>query len=280
MENNALGYTSADIFKAAEMDKKGFYIVVEGNCDKPIFSELLNQLKEFGIKFNKPIIGSGGGKPNILKWLEVKKSINVKVILDRDFDCPHTDINDPRIIPLDVYSVENYYFTVDVIAPQFANLTNSTIDETCTWLDLSPLIQNWSNELRDVVAVLYYYQKVYLKEKISWGDTDIIKNREQWEICAKKANRLKSELLTKMNSVTIDDCITAFNKSNIQHECMSICFPGKLIKKSFYRYLKFHCEQNGGNFSSLSNIDHLMQSLNSRLIRNASLRAILERVIA
>jgi len=280
MPNNGLSFTSAEIFRSAEMDRDGFYIVVEGVCDKPIFSELLTLLREYGVEFSRPIIGAGGGKPNILGWLEAKPEVNVKVVLDRDFDDPDHDLVDERIIPLSVYSIENYYFTLDVVAPLFANLTNSTIEEVMGWLSIDGLTQNWCSELSDLVAVLYYYQKVFRNEKDGWGDTDIVKSRENWNICSRKVSAMINKLLEEMEGVTVDECKNHFERSHIHRECLSVCFPGKLIKKSFYRYLKCHCMQNGGDFSTVTNVDQLMQSLTSRLMRNPDLRNVLERLVS
>lgn len=279
MMSNGLNYTSADVFKAAEMDTNGFYIVVEGDCDKPIFSELLSQLKDYGFQFDKPIIGSGGGKPNILCWLQEKPNVSVKVVLDRDFDDPNIDLLDKRIVPLEVYSIENYYFSVDVLAPLFASLSNSTIDEVSQWLSLDELTKNWEEELSELIAVLFYYQKNYMQEKKGWGETDIVQNRDNWGICSNKVNKLTTQLTSEMG-VTIQRCLTYFNQSHLKGECLSICFPGKLIKKSFFRYLKFHCSQNGGDFSSLTNVDHLMQSLTSRLMKNCGVKSVLENLTA
>ena len=224
--------------------------------------------------------GAGGGKPNILSWLESKRAVNIKVVLDSDFDDLQVELTDRRIISLDVYSIENYYFSSEVIAPLFAHLTQSTIEEVERWMNLESMTINWSGNLEELLATLYYYQKQYGGEKSGWGDRDIIKNRDNWEVCPRKVQKLTNDLLEQMEGVELVTCVDFFNLQFPYIECLSKSFPGKLLKKSLYRYLKLHCEQSGGEFTSITNTEQLMQSLTPRLMCSSQVQGVLRRLVA
>ncbi len=273
-------YYSNEIFRAAEMDSSGKYIIVEGEADKPIFSELLRMMFATENGQSRAIIGAGGGKPNILSWLESKRSVNVKVVLDRDFDDIESELIDQRIVPLDVYSIENYYFSKDVISPLFAHLTNSTIDEVESWLDLEGMVGHWSNTSSKLLAALYYYQKRFGGEKDGWGGRDIVQNRDNWELCPRKISSMTDDLLKQMGDLDLQVCIDFFNNNFPYDECFSKSFPGKLLKKSMYRYLKGLCEDRGGEFSSITNVEQLMQSLTPRLMCNNQIKGVLNRLVS
>lgn len=277
--NSAPSFTSREVFTAAEMDSNGFYVVVEGDYDVPIFSELLSMYRSQGLLNKRPIIGSGGGKPNILNWLDKKRGINVKVILDRDFDNTALELSDNRIISLDTYSIENCYFEDSVIAPLLAHLTASTIDNVEAWLDTETLFQHWAQSLSATISILYYYQKEYGGEKNGWGERDLIENRDRWTICATKVGRFNESLLQQMG-VSNDDCLDYFRANFPYEECFSKSFPGKILQKSLFRYLKEHCVRHGGDFSSLTNSSQLMQSLTPRLLLNPQLTSVLDRLVA
>lgn len=277
--DNPLSYNSKEIFRAAEMDSRGFYLVVEGEYDVPVFSELLSFYKAQGRLNMSPLIGAGGGKPNILSWLGSKPEVNVKVVLDRDFDDISTELNDPRIIPLNVYSIENYYFNNSVIKPLMAHLTGSSVDEVERWLDTDTLFEHWAQMLTTTISILYYYQKEYGGEKNGWGERDIVENRERWTLCPNKIQRFNDAILQQME-VEIDDCARYFYDNFPYNECISMIFPGKILQKSLFRYLKDICTQQGGDFSSITNVGQLFQSLTPRLIYNRNLVDVVDRLTA
>jgi hypothetical protein len=277
--SSAPSFTSREVFTAAEMDVNGFYVIVEGDHDVPIFSELLLLYKSFGRLQRRPIIGSGGGKPNILHWLERKQNVNVHVVLDRDFDDVATELSDGRIVSLESYSIENCYFDKAVISPLLAHLTATSVEEVDVWLDTDALFEHWSQALESTISILYYYQKAYGGEKNGWGVRDLIDNRDRWTVSSDKVSRFNNHLLQQME-VTIEEC-TEFYIANFPYEeCFSKSFPGKVLQKSLFRYLKDKCIEQGGDFSSLTNAGQLMQSLTPRLMLNPQMISVIDRLVA
>ncbi len=122
-------YTADENLLAISMDKNQRFILVEGPFDLPIYEELADIIcKKHSIENNK-LITFGGGKQKILDWMSKKDRSNVSIIFDMDFDFGNYNINKSNIFELRKYSIENYFFDMNVISPLLASIFKVRISD-------------------------------------------------------------------------------------------------------------------------------------------------------
>jgi len=271
-------YTAEENLIRALMDKRAKYLVVEGPFDMPIYEELIEILCDRHTEINKPITIFGGGKNKILTWISENSPSNIAIIFDMDFEL--TAENSTSITYLKRYSIENYFFDLEVISPLIAQLLTRSSHDVKGALSLNDLIFNWKNELSGLLPIIYYYQEVYNGEKSKWNNMFINQNGGDWKLCPEKVNVFRNSLLDEMN-IEYAICRTHFERQFITEWCPRINFPGKIILESFHRYLKTLCnEEKKGAYGCIGSPKALTTQLASRLIHNLELEEILLKAIS
>ncbi|MGR6778338.1 DUF4435 domain-containing protein [Moritella viscosa] len=266
-------YTAEENLFRVLMDKNSKYLVVEGPFDMPIYEELLELLCARHVIVDKPITVFGGGKRKITTWAEKNTLSNTSIIFDMDFES--TLENSALITYLKRYSIENYFFDVEVISPLIAQLLTTSSRDVMGVLSLSDLISHWEAELKSLLPVLYYYQEIYSGDKEKWNNVFINQSGGDWQLCTNKVSQFTDSLLADMN-VDYITCQHAFNENFPAEWCPKINFPGKIILESFHRYLKFFCNsEKSGSYGCISSPKALTTQLASRLINNPELEGIL-----
>ncbi|QHI69616.1 DUF4435 domain-containing protein [Tichowtungia aerotolerans] len=268
-------FTAEENLNRVLMDKKTRYLVVEGASDMPIYSEVVDLLIEkHGLK-HRPITVFGGGKPNILKWLDKEDPSNARVILDLDFDDPDEELARDCVYPLNKYSIENYFFDESVIIPLISHLLRRNPDDVSAAISIKELREHWSVELDELLPVLFYYQKVFDGDKERWTSVYLTGDHGDWKIASGRVQALKEQLLADMG-IDFSTCKKEFDSAFKSGWCPCINFPGKILMESFHRYLKELCNQERRrSYSLISNTGSLVAHLASRLIRSRDLEPIL-----
>ncbi|WP_420789385.1 DUF4435 domain-containing protein [Shewanella algae] len=277
---NFPAYTAEENLLRILMDKNTKYLLVEGQFDMSIFSELVSIISDKNKDLKEPVTVYGGGKHNILEWNKKHNPKNSSIILDMDFDNPDVELKSENITPLRKYSIENYFFDEDVIRPLMANLLSRSLSDIGDILSLEELRAHWATELSELMHVLFYYQKLYSGNKDKWNSYFINEGNGNWRISTERVKKLKREMLIETNK-TYDECYKEFKKLYKEpcHPC--IHFPGKLLFESFNRYLKSVCNaERDGAYSVITSPKSLVSNLTGRLIRNKELENIIAQAIA
>ena len=269
-------FTADENLNRVIMDKNTPYLIVEGAYDLPIYCEVISLLVDKHQLKAEPTIVFGGGKLNIMTWVDKETPSNAAIVLDMDFDNLNTELNKDVVFPLRRYSIENYFFEEDVAAPFIAHLLKRNPKDICDNLTFDELKTNWGEELDELIPVIFYYQKVYLGDKSKWSTCFINRGQGDWRLCTDKINSLKEQLLDEMN-VSYDICESQFKINMGAAWSPQVNFPGKILFESFHRYLKDICnkEVNGVYGGAASNYKSLVTHLSSRLIKNTELEDIL-----
>lgn len=272
-------FTAEENMNRVLMDKRTSYLMVEGSSDVPIYSEVLNHIvKKHGIDKN-PVTLFGGGKLKIKNWIDRESPKNVSVILDMDFDDPQTDFGSEKIVALNRYSIENYYFDDAVLFPVIAHILSCSADDLNGVIDFKELECHWHGELKELITVIFYYQKHYSGERCKWSNIFINKDHSNWKLCGNRINKLKEDLLGEMN-VDLDKCLVCFEKAFSTGWNPKTNFPGKLLVESLYRYIRNICNDiKKGACSVITNKKSLCIHLSPRLINNIELERIMLRSI-
>lgn len=271
--NNIPQFTAEENLIRVLMDRRAKYLVVEGPFDMPIYEELIELLCNRYTEINKPITIFGGGKNKILTWINDNTPSNISIIFDMDFELATENSN--SITYLKRYSIENYFFDLEVISPLIAQLLTRSSRDVRDALSLNDLILNWRRELDRLLPVLYYYQEVYSGEKNKWNNVFINPNGGEWRLCPEKIDIFSNSLLDEMN-IEYAICEAHFENQFVTEWCPKINFPGKIILESFHRYLKTICnEEKRGAYGCISSPKALTTQLASRLINNIELENIL-----
>ncbi|RBP79762.1 uncharacterized protein DUF4435 [Shewanella putrefaciens] len=185
-------YTAEENLMRIIMDKKTKYLLVEGPFDTAIYSEIVSVIiRKYNIS-HEPVTVYGGGKQNILDWIEKQTPKNLSIILDMDFDNPDLEYKSKPIISLKKYSIENYFFDEEVAKPLVANLLSKSLNDIGESLSFSELKEHWDSRLMELMHVLFYYQKIYSGNKEKWNSKFINKGQGSWEICPERVNELTS----------------------------------------------------------------------------------------
>lgn len=103
-------YTAEENIRRIMMEDGSKFILVEGEDDVHLYEASIKMMlvgREGAVEFI-PVFG--GGKTKISEFVQQTEQTNFIAILDRDFDIS-TPIMDQRVIYLDKYSIENYFFT-------------------------------------------------------------------------------------------------------------------------------------------------------------------------
>lgn len=273
-------YTAEENLLRILMDKNTRYLLVEGPFDMPIFSEIVSIIVDKNRSITEPVTVYGGGKNIILEWNKYYNPKNTAIILDMDFDHQTLELESDNIIPLQKYSIENYFFDENVASPLIANLLTKNLRDVSENLSFDELRFHWSTELSELLHVLFYYQKIYAGDKSKWNSYFINQESGRWQICTIKVLTLKNSILTEMNK-NYEDCRTEFLKMYPNFCCPCTYFPGKILMESFHRYLKSTCNsEKKGAYSTITNPKSLISNLAGRLVRNKDLEQLITKAIA
>lgn len=268
-------FTAEENLARVLIDRRTQYLIVEGPTDMPIYTEAIGLLKDKHNLISIPITVFGGGKDNILSWVDSVSPSNAAVILDMDFDDPETELNTEIVTSLRRYSIENYFFDEDVIAPLISQVLARGINDVKPTLSMDDLREHWLAELSDLVPVLYYYQKIFSGDRKNWNNAFINLADGDWHLCPIRIQGLKEGILTEMG-VSYDVCSTSFNDKFGLGINPCINFPGKILLTSFFRYLRTLCnDEKAKSFNIVTNTKVLIAILASRLVNNSELEGIL-----
>ncbi|HIF9345069.1 TPA: DUF4435 domain-containing protein [Photobacterium damselae] len=266
-------YNADENLFSISMDKNQKFILVEGPFDLPIYEEIVNTIyKKYSIEEEK-IITFGGGKQNIIEWASQEHRNNVSIIFDMDFDYGNYSIDTNNVFELRKYSIENYFFDMDVIAPLLSSIFRVKTKDIKDTISLNDLIRHWDETISELTPVIFYYQKHYNGDKEKWTKVFVCQDKN-FSICSGKIQQFKSRLLEEMG-VTEETCNNYFSIHKPSSSSPDVIFPGKILFTSFYRYLKDTCNNiQDKSFRSFTNPESLLCSLTPRLVNNDDLESI------
>lgn len=266
-------YDIEENLRRIDMQRTLKFIVVEGSDDVPIYENIIASSTGGEVDFE--VIHSGG-KPRIRRFLNENPAVrNCIFIIDRDFDI--IEYEHDKLVYLERYSIENYYFCEDVLKPVIAMSVKVKLDVVSDIFNINAFIQHCTPILLKLFCAIYYYQKVESKklagegkEVKGWSDTFLCKN-DTWEVCPEKAEELIGRLYPE-----------GYN----EHEAEAYCrqsyassgniiadFPGKMLKVALQRYLKDSVIKLSPKWGSkFSNVDVTCTLLMSNLHRSSDLR--------
>lgn len=235
-----LAYTAEENLRRIAMDSITKYVLVEGEDDVPLYdNSLQNLLKKDKCDY---VILHGGGKSSIIDFIDMNEIKNTFIIFDRDFDydfsCKHKD----HII-LDKYSIENYLFDVDVIAPCLAIVLKERIAEIERTFPLTKWVSDINTKLKNLFTLLFYYQKKYKGNKEGWNKLFLLDyGSDKWElsttIIKSAIHKILSTTAIKMNTAR-----KYLSRKKVNIDKVNDLFPGKMIFESFYRFSFVYSEQ-------------------------------------
>ncbi|MFT6031466.1 MAG: hypothetical protein ACI8O8_003218 [Oleiphilaceae bacterium] len=273
-------FTANENLDRVLMDENTKHLIVEGPMDLPIYYELVELLCNINDIEEPPIVVYGGGKKNILNFLQAEDIDNTNVILDMDFDNPDEGYGFDNVYSLKKYSIENYAFDEAVIVNLVSNLLTANPDDVRGVLSLNEMREHWFDSLSNIIPVVYYYQKEFEGDKSKWTNIFINEGGGDWKLSAARLERFKDGLLTEMD-ISQAECEEAYAGSFCTGVCPSVAFPGKILFESFHRYLKDYCNsQRASSYSTINSKKTLLLQLTSRLIKNPELEGILLNVVA
>jgi len=238
--SKVISYTPTENLMRIKMQKKRHFVVVEGEDDVPIYEIALRSIvleKNITTEFE---VMHAGGKESIKKFIGCYSRINFKAILDLDFD--HKDqIVDERVHYLDVYSIENYFFSKIVITYLLASILKKKFSDVNQWLDMTDWYAEINAQCLLLLKYLFYYQKAHCGDREKWSTSFIVRNKNCWKIDPLKVSLVLDKIKTDIG--VEDEVVEEYFRINFPtEECLSKVFPGKMVFISFYRYLKLYVE--------------------------------------
>ncbi|MQB53392.1 DUF4435 domain-containing protein [Rahnella sp. RcJ3] len=271
-------YDIEENLRRVDMQRRIKFIIVEGKDDVPIYESLVSSAIE-GIEFD--VIYSGG-KPRIKKFLEDNQElVNCIVIVDRDFDL--IDIESERLVFLERYSIENFYFCEDVIKSVIAMSLKMKKNDALEIVDLHAFIEYSTPLLLRLFYAIHYYQRVVVAElnmqglpSPGWSDTFICMN-DSWKVCPDKIEELIHNLY--QNGYNEQLAKEYYETQYISSGNILADFPGKMLKVALQRYLKDSVIRINPKFGSkFSNTDTTCTLLMSNLHHSSTLKTNLQPV--
>ncbi|MCE7661337.1 DUF4435 domain-containing protein [Vibrio fluvialis] len=271
-------YNAEENLQRIDMEKRQKFLLVEGPFDLPIYEELSGLICGKNSINIEHVVLFGGGKKNILDWANNKQRHNVSIILDMDFDYGNYQDENNIIFELKRYSIENYFFDIDVVAPLISFIFKVEINEVKRRINLDSLVEDWKRSISSLIPILYCYQKVHCGEKSKWNNLFLCEDKSH-SLCSIKISNFRNQLLNEINK-TEEECYEIFTSREINDTSPEIIFPGKLLITSFYRYLKNTCNNiRDKAFSQITNPESLVCNLSPRLLNNRELENIISAAI-
>lgn len=224
-------YTPEENLNRVLMDRHTKYIVVEGDDDVPKYESTIKHLGQGLMDFEPVFLG---GKEKIKSLLERTTNNNFIAIVDKDFN-EHVMPNDSRLIILSRYSIENFIFCLDVLAPLIANLTKESEALARSWFNITEWMDHLHEKLTYLLRALYFYQNNVLTDRKPWSKIDFYENNS-WKVCSNKVSDILNDLY--QNNVPIEQIEAQAKYENISKEELIKYFPGKLLIQSLYKYIK------------------------------------------
>lgn len=266
-------YDIEENLRRIDMQRSLKFIVVEGSDDVPIYENIVSSVTENEVDFE--IIHSGG-KPRIKRFLIENPNIkNCIFIIDRDFDV--LDHECDKLVYLERYSIENFYFCEDVLKSVVAMSVKVKLDDVKDIFNMGEFIEHSTPILLKLFHAVYYYQKVEAErlnqegiDAESWSDTFICKD-DNWRVCSLKVQALISRLYPN----GYDEVVAKkyYEKQYISSGNVISDFPGKMLKVALQRYLKDSViKLNPKLGSKFSNTDVTCTLLTSNLHRSRNLK--------
>lgn len=236
--SNIPTYNADENLRRIKMQRQLKFIVVEGSDDLPIYESCIQSL----LKTDSPEydIIFAGGKGKIKDFAISNACENAMFIIDKDFN--DLELDDERIISLNRYSIENYFINNDVIAHALKFVFNCKLQDAKEIFSIEEYLEEMSSSLRDLIVVLFYYQRKYSKvlhargvEVVAWGDSFLCQDHD-WKLCREKINRLITSLTD--GNFTIDEAKVYYGENFTPSESVAFDFPGKMLKTSLQRYIR------------------------------------------
>lgn len=269
-------YNPAENLKRILMDKHTKYVVVEGEEDIPKYEATIKSLSNKEFDFEPIFLG---GKENIKSLLQNLGHKNFVAITDKDFD-EHTLTSDPRLIILSRYSIENFVFCPNVLIPLVAHLVRDTEMNTKRWFDLSDWITDLHAKLQVLLKALFYYQNNVLTNRKQWSGREFLENGS-WRVCPAKVDQLLNDLFD--NNIPVAEINSAGKYQRISRQDLVKYFPGKLLIRSLYRYIREKIVSKYGDArkltSKIGNESVLIFNCSAHLHKQRDLRSELKVVI-
>ncbi|MFJ4111484.1 DUF4435 domain-containing protein [Pseudomonas sp. NPDC089758] len=227
-------YNGVENLRRIKMQKSTTFVVVEGVDDVPIYESCLSHMAQDCSKYD---IVFTDGKTAIREFLLAHQAHNAIFIIDRDFQ--DIEIEDPRLVTLDRYSIENYFICSQVISHSLKFALNCKFKDAFDAFDLSEFSDFISAATEELIKAIYYYQKVLSKniegERPAWSDTFLCEN-SSWHLCNAKIDELVRTLLPTAEAREAAD---EYYQANFDLPGSAIeNFPGKMLKVSLQRYIK------------------------------------------
>lgn len=269
-----LEYTLEEKITRIKMDRNTKYLVVEGNDDIPKYENAIRSMTH-ELDF-EPI--AFGCKKNVLKLLD-DDSTNFVAIVDHDFD-EFAVPNDERLIQLDCYSIENYIFDSQVMRALISCLTKTAQAIVANWFNL----EEWKNhvylKLKSFIKVLHFYQTKITTNRKEWNSADLTEHGK-WLISEHKISTLSNFLFDDnipTEELNLHDYVVAPDPDKLVRD-----FPGKLLIKSLYLFLKEKLLDQFGNVrqltANINNFNCFGIFTSTFITQNASFRTLISQVI-
>lgn len=227
-------YNGLENLRRIKMQKATTFVVVEGVDDVPIYESCLSHMAQDCQKYD---IIFTDGKSAIRDYIKENKSYNAVFIIDRDFQ--DIGVEDPRLITLDRYSIENYFICSQVISHSLKFALNCKYQDALEAFNLDEFINLITLATEKLIKAIYYYQKVYSKTldgaRPAWSDTFLCENGT-WHLCTNKTEQLINSLLP---TTELQEAAETYYQENFNLPGSAVeNFPGKMLKTSLQRYIK------------------------------------------
>ncbi|WP_407222239.1 DUF4435 domain-containing protein [Enterobacter roggenkampii] len=266
-------YDIEENLRRIDMQRTLKFIVVEGSDDVPIYENIISASTDEDIDFD--VIHSGG-KPRIKTFINENPSLsNCIFIIDRDFDV--LDCHNEKLVHLERYSIENFYFCEDVLKAVVAMSIKLKLEAVKDVFNMDEFIEHSTPLLIKLFHVVYYYQTVEAVrlnnegcDAQSWSDAFICKDNS-WNVCPKKVD----DLITKLypNGYDVETAEQHYSEQYNSSGNIIYDFPGKMLKVALQRYLKDSVMKlNTKLGSKFSNTDVTCTLLMSNLHRSKKLQ--------
>jgi len=227
-------YNGIENLRRIKMQKATTFVVVEGVDDVPIYESCLNHMAQDCQKYD---IVFTDGKSAIRDYIRENNSKNAIFIIDRDFQ--DIGIEDPRLVTLDRYSIENYFICSQVISHSLKFALNCRYQDAFEAFDINEFIEATTTATENLIKAIYYYQKVHSKtlegDRPNWSDAFLCEN-STWRLCTDKIEQLIHSLLP---NTELRNAANLYYQDNFNLPGSAVeNFPGKMLKTSLQRYIK------------------------------------------
>lgn len=227
-------YNGIENLRRIKMQKGTTFVVVEGVDDVPIYESCLSHMAQDCQKYD---IVFTDGKSAIREYVKAHKSQNAIFIIDRDFQ--DIGVEDPRLIILDRYSIENYFICSQVISHSLKFALNCKFQDAYDAFNLDEFIGAITVATEKLIKAIYYYQKVHSKtldgDRPAWSDTFLCEN-SSWHLCSNKTEQLINALLP---TTELQEAAEFYFQENFDLPGSAVeNFPGKMLKTSLQRYIR------------------------------------------